>query len=62
MLKHIPSKKNCSYFQVENLKASRPTKFVAVPRVWEKMQEKMEEAAAKNGSFKRALVTKSLLA
>jgi len=41
---------------VENLKASRPTKFIAVPRVWEKMHEKMEEAAAKNGSFKRALV------
>jgi len=33
---------------------------VAVPRVWEKMQEKMEEAAAKNGPFKRALVNKEL--
>jgi long-subunit acyl-CoA synthetase (AMP-forming) len=47
--------------KVENLKAVRPTKFVAVPRVWEKMQEKMEEAAAKNGPLKRALVNKELL-
>jgi long-subunit acyl-CoA synthetase (AMP-forming) len=38
------------------LKAARPTKFFAVPRVWEKMQEKMMEAAKKNGTLKRSLV------
>jgi long-subunit acyl-CoA synthetase (AMP-forming) len=41
---------------VSNLKAARPTKFIAVPRVWEKMQEKMEEAARNSGTLKKALV------
>ena len=28
---------------VENMKEIRPTQFLGVPRVWEKMQEKMME-------------------
>ncbi len=42
--------------QVDNLRAARPTRFVGVPRVWEKIQEKMEEVGRKSGPAKRALV------
>ena len=31
----------------------RPTAFLGVPRVWEKMQEKMVEIAKQNSGFKR---------
>ena len=31
----------------------RPTVFLGVPRVWEKMQEKMVEIAKQNSGFKR---------
>ncbi len=40
---------------VENLKEVRPTKFLGVPRVWEKMQEKMQEVGRKNTGVKKAL-------
>ena len=37
----------------ENLKEIRPTVFIGVPRVWEKIQQKMIEKSAQNSSFKR---------
>ncbi|XP_057687933.1 long-chain-fatty-acid--CoA ligase ACSBG2-like isoform X2 [Corythoichthys intestinalis] len=37
------------------LKEVRPTSFLGVPRVWEKMQEKMQEAGAKAGPFKKSV-------
>ena len=38
------------------MKEAKPTKFLGVPRVWEKIREKMEEAGSKSGPVKRALV------
>ncbi|XP_072458077.1 long-chain-fatty-acid--CoA ligase ACSBG2 isoform X2 [Notamacropus eugenii] len=35
------------------LREVRPTAFLGVPRVWEKMQEKMKEAGANSSSFKK---------
>jgi long-subunit acyl-CoA synthetase (AMP-forming) len=37
------------------LRAARPHHFLAVPRVWEKMQAKMEAAAARNSLMKRRI-------
>lgn len=37
------------------LKEVRPTAFLGVPRVWEKMQEKMISVAKQNGGFKKAI-------
>ena len=34
------------------LKEARPTAFLGVPRVWEKMQEKMKEAGSKASPLK----------
>lgn len=43
---------------VETLTWARPTIFFAVPRVWEKFEEKMKEAAANNKSaILRSLAT-----
>ena len=39
----------------ENLGEARPTLFVGVPRVWEKMQEKMEQRISRASSAERAL-------
>ena len=39
----------------ENLKEIRPTVFIGVPRVWEKIQQKMLEKAAQNSSLKRSI-------
>jgi long-subunit acyl-CoA synthetase (AMP-forming) len=38
------------------LRAARPHHFLAVPRVWEKMQAKMEAAGAKNSRVKKRIV------
>ena len=43
-------------FQMDNVKEARPTKFLGVPRVWEKIKDKMEEAGSQSGIIKRAIV------
>jgi len=40
----------------ENLREVRPTHFVAVPRVWEKIQERMEMVGAASPAWRRKLV------
>ncbi|XP_045448393.1 long-chain-fatty-acid--CoA ligase ACSBG2 [Melitaea cinxia] len=40
---------------VETLKEVRPTKFLGVPRVWEKMHEKIVAVGATSGSLKRSI-------
>ncbi|XP_061528355.1 long-chain-fatty-acid--CoA ligase ACSBG2-like [Phycodurus eques] len=40
---------------VTTLKEVSPTTFLGVPRVWEKMQEKMQEAGAKASPFKKSV-------
>lgn len=37
---------------VDTLKEIRPTFFFSVPRVWEKIDEKMKQVAAENGWLK----------
>nr|CAI5860364.1 unnamed protein product [Callosobruchus analis] len=39
------------------LQEAQPTKFLAVPRVWEKIYEKMQQVAAQNGYIKRTIST-----
>ncbi|CAJ0965332.1 unnamed protein product [Ranitomeya imitator] len=39
------------------LKEVRPTAFMGVPRVWEKMQEKMKAVGAKSSTIKRKVAT-----
>ena len=41
---------------MDNVKIARPTKFLGVPRVWEKIKEKMEEAGSQSGLVKRLIV------
>lgn len=38
---------------VNTLKEVRPTAFMGVPRVWEKMQEKMKAVGAKSSTVRR---------
>ena len=40
---------------MENLKRVRPTRFLGVPRVWEKIAEKMQEVGKSNKGLKKAL-------
>lgn len=42
---------------VETLKEVRPTFFFSVPRVWEKIHEKMMEIAKSNGAIKTKIAT-----
>lgn len=37
------------------MKEIRPTRFLGVPRVYEKIEEKMAEVAAQNGALKSAI-------
>jgi len=40
---------------INTLKEVRPTRFLGVPRVWEKIEEKMREIAKQNSGIKRAV-------
>lgn len=40
---------------VNTLKEVRPTAFMGVPRVWEKMQEKMKSVGAKSSTVRRKI-------
>lgn len=42
---------------VETLKEVRPTRFLAVPRVWEKMYEKIMAIGASSGALKKSMAT-----
>ena len=41
--------------KVDNLKRVQPTKFLGVPRVWEKIAEKMQEAGKSNKGLKKII-------
>jgi long-subunit acyl-CoA synthetase (AMP-forming) len=41
----------------DNLREARPTIFMGVPRVWEKIQAKMQAAGAKNTGLKKKIAT-----
>lgn len=42
---------------VETLKEVRPNFFFSVPRVWEKMEEKMKQTAAQKGTMAKSIGT-----
>ena len=46
----------CHLNQADNLKDIRPTRIVGVPRVWEKIKDKMVEAESKASPIKKALI------
>lgn len=41
---------------VDTLREVRPTSFLGVPRVWEKMHERMKEVGAKSSGFQKTVV------
>ncbi|XP_078407027.1 long-chain-fatty-acid--CoA ligase ACSBG2-like [Cetorhinus maximus] len=41
---------------LDTMREIHPTAFLGVPRVWEKIEEKMKEAAAETSTFKRKIV------
>ena len=45
----------CYISQVENLKRVKPTRFLGVPRVWEKIAEKMQEVGRSSKGLKKAI-------
>lgn len=42
---------------LKTLQEVRPTRILAVPRVWEKIYEKMQEVGRQSGAIKRAIAT-----
>lgn len=42
---------------MNTLREVRPTAFLGVPRVWEKMQEKMKAVGAKSSTVRRKVAT-----
>ena len=44
-----------NFVQVENLKRVRPTQFLGVPRVWEKIAEKMQEVGKSSKGLKKLI-------
>lgn len=42
---------------LKTLQEARPTRILAVPRVWEKIYEKMQEVGRQSGAVKRAIAT-----
>ena len=42
---------------METMREVRPTAFMGVPRVWEKMQERMKAVGAKSSALKRRIGT-----
>jgi len=42
---------------LKTLQEVRPTRILAVPRVWEKIYEKMQEVGRQSGPIKRAVAT-----
>ena len=40
---------------VDTLKEARPTALIGVPRVWEKMEEKMRAASKQNSALKQSV-------
>lgn len=42
---------------VETLREVRPTAFLGVPRVWEKMEEKMKSVGMKASAFRRRVAS-----
>lgn len=47
----------CQGSLANTLREVRPTAFMGVPRVWEKMQEKMKAVGAKSSTIKRKVAT-----
>ena len=42
---------------MNTLQEVRPTRFLAVPRVWEKIHEKMMQVGSQSGTVKRAIAS-----